>query len=167
MTATRWTLLVIAAIALLPLVALIALDISSPGAPPTQATDPANGGLDPELVEAAGEVCAAAQRQAAAGPPVTDESTFEERAQAVERLADLYDETALRLVALPGARDDPGFAAWVEDWHELADLGREYAEAIRTRDRATFEAAGNAADEPAQALSAYARENRIEGCPIG
>lgn len=166
MTRARWTLLAGAVIALLPVAALITWDVAERGSEPPTATE-ASQTLRPGLVEAANEVCAAAQRVVEADPPAGENASFEERARIVERLADLYDRTATDLESLPGAAESDSFLGWAAAWHEFADLGRRYADAIRTGNPAIYEPAGDAADEPARALSAYARDNRLTECPIG
>jgi hypothetical protein len=120
--------------------------------------------IESDLAARANIVCAEFWTTHPGGTPAGPDATFEERAQAVERLTTTLESLVIEMRGIEGAADSRGFQLWLKDWDDFTSAGHEYAAAIRTGDQKKRERAGNKGDAPNYWMGRTAVSNGITEC---
>lgn len=101
-------------------------------------------------------------------PPFVGEGkkpTVEETAQSVDRVADELHGLAAQLQAIPAsAADQTHLAGWLADWTRYADIGHQYAAALRAGDQNTELRVSREGDQVQRDADRFARANGLDRC---
>lgn len=88
-----------------------------------------------------------------------------EVASRIDQVADELDDLVANLDDLPVASaDQDEVDKWLRAWAGYIDVGRDYADAIRTGDAGAAEDIRARADDDADAIGRFASGNRIDSC---
>ena len=121
---------------------------------------------DRAFAEAADERCAATGASLGDGDVRVLEGP--EEVARIERITSAWEATAVDLRALPVAPADARrVEVWLTTWDRWVDLGHEYAEALRTGDDRSADAALDAATAPQASLRRFAVVNGMDDCAFG
>ena len=120
--------------------------------------------LTPVLAQKVSSICADAQAQHGALPPLPDSPTFQQRARKVEQAAAIFEVTVARLRRVLDPGQHGSYDRWLEDWREYLKVGPRFADALRTGNPAIYEPAGNAGDKLYAMINNFSRFQDMSAC---
>ena len=123
---------------------------------------------DPQFVAAANALCTQkvrplAEQRRSSGEGGSDSPRA--NARKIDRVADKLEAAVAELRALEHRPANNGeIDAWLAEFDAYIAAGRRYADALRSGDEAIYTKADDAAVEPLEAISRFARANLIDAC---